>query len=280
MSQQNYSLGHSDGEIRRLELQGGLLAPTTERVLCLAGVKTGMRVLDIGTGAGDVAMIAAKLVGPSGTVLGIDRAPSILEHARNRADAKGLAQIEYQAADLADFHHPELFDAVISRNTIGHNRDRVDFLRRSMAFARPKGIIAVMEVALPEPDLPQIKTGHRWSDPPVSLYDEVMDFCMAAFVLAGGRPATGSHLVRLFHEAQLSEPILIRDEPTCGPNSPMPEIACLMLGSLMAILEKHGLTTEAAIKPHTLLGRMQTAVAEAHSQLRQANIVGAWTTLT
>jgi hypothetical protein len=59
----------------------------------------------------------------------------------------------------------------------------------------------------------------------------------------------------------------------------MPEIACLMLASLMPILEKHGLTTAATIKMDTILERMQKAVAEAHSQLRLANIVGAWTTL-
>jgi SAM-dependent methyltransferase len=279
MSQQNYSLGHSDGELRRLELQGSLLAPTTERILRAAGLKKGVRVLDIGTGVGDVAMIAARLVGPSGRVLGIDSAPIVLDRARQRAKSANLTQIDYEALSLHDFHHAELFDFVISRNTIGHNKDRVDFLRRAGKLVRHKGTIAIMEVALPEPNPPKSPTGYPWSDPSAPLYDEIMDLCMTAFVLAGGRASTGSHLVRLFHEAQLGEPTLIRDDPTCGPTSPMVEVACLMLVSLLPILEMHGVTSAAKIDLDTLQERVQKTVSETHSQLRQANIVGAWTTM-
>jgi len=64
----NYILGHSDAELRRLQAQAAILRPITERLLRSAGIRRGMRVVDLGSGAGDVTMLAAELVGPSGWV--------------------------------------------------------------------------------------------------------------------------------------------------------------------------------------------------------------------
>jgi tRNA A58 N-methylase Trm61 len=63
-----YVLGHSQAEIRRLIKQASIVQATTERLLRSAGIERGMRVLDLGCGAGDVSMLAATLVGVSGSV--------------------------------------------------------------------------------------------------------------------------------------------------------------------------------------------------------------------
>jgi hypothetical protein len=76
MSETTYVLGHSPAEMRRLENQGTMLRPITERLLRNAGIDAGMRVLDLGCGAGDVSMLAAELVGPEGSIVGIDRLQS------------------------------------------------------------------------------------------------------------------------------------------------------------------------------------------------------------
>jgi ubiquinone/menaquinone biosynthesis C-methylase UbiE len=73
MSETTYALGHSSAEIQRLKDQAAMLRPITERLLRSAGIDAGMRVLDLGCGAGDVSMLAAELVGPAGIVVGIDR---------------------------------------------------------------------------------------------------------------------------------------------------------------------------------------------------------------
>ena len=78
----DYILGHSPAEIRRLKLQAGILKPITERLLREAGIAPGMRVLDLGCGAGDVALLAAEMVGPNGAVVGIDRNDDALAAAR------------------------------------------------------------------------------------------------------------------------------------------------------------------------------------------------------
>jgi SAM-dependent methyltransferase len=71
-----YILGHSEREIARLKAQAAELDPITRRFLCEAGIVSGMRVLDVGSGAGDVAFLAAELVGATGEVVGVDLAPA------------------------------------------------------------------------------------------------------------------------------------------------------------------------------------------------------------
>ena len=90
-SQSSYVLGHADVEVQRLLLQGLLYDDYTENALRLAGLRPGMRVLDAGCGPGDVSFIAARLVGPTGTVLGVDAAPEMIELARARAAEQGLS---------------------------------------------------------------------------------------------------------------------------------------------------------------------------------------------
>jgi cyclopropane fatty-acyl-phospholipid synthase-like methyltransferase len=63
---QTYVLGSSEAEARRLMRQSEFLNPSTRQLLVESGLTDGMRVLDIGSGAGDVALLAAELVGRRG----------------------------------------------------------------------------------------------------------------------------------------------------------------------------------------------------------------------
>ena len=86
------------------------------RLIALAHITAGQRVLDVATGAGDPALTAARAVGPSGSVVGVDHAPQMLGMARQRAATAGLSNITFlegnaQALDLP----PQSFDAVLSR---------------------------------------------------------------------------------------------------------------------------------------------------------------------
>jgi ubiquinone/menaquinone biosynthesis C-methylase UbiE len=65
------------------------LVPLGPRLVDACGIGAGMRVLDIGTGAGDVALDAARLVGPGGSVVGVDANPQLIALARERAAAAG-----------------------------------------------------------------------------------------------------------------------------------------------------------------------------------------------
>ena len=80
-----FGLGIGDEELARLEAQGAALVPATRMIFAEAGIRPGMRVLDLGCGAGDVSFVAASLVGPDGSVVGVDSSPDALARARLRA---------------------------------------------------------------------------------------------------------------------------------------------------------------------------------------------------
>ncbi len=80
-----YALGRSEAETERLILQNQIYSPITRQMLVTAGVTRGMTVLDLGSGAGDVALLLADLVGPSGRVVGVDSHAEILETARGES---------------------------------------------------------------------------------------------------------------------------------------------------------------------------------------------------
>ena len=75
-SDADYILGHDDVERRRLDTQALFMEPLTRRELLAAGPRPGMRVLDVGAGFGDVTLLAASLVGSTGSVVGIEREDS------------------------------------------------------------------------------------------------------------------------------------------------------------------------------------------------------------
>ena len=83
-STSQYVLGSTDAEQERLIRQAARLDPYTERLFRDAGMGPSQRILDIGSGVGDVAMLAARLVGPSGAVVGVERDMRSIARARAR----------------------------------------------------------------------------------------------------------------------------------------------------------------------------------------------------
>jgi predicted RNA methylase len=94
-AESGYQLGSDAAELERLDLQGRVLAPATRTILQMAGVRRDMRVLDLGSGAGDVAFVAAELAGPAGEVVGIDQSPDSVAKATARAAERGLPNVRF-----------------------------------------------------------------------------------------------------------------------------------------------------------------------------------------
>jgi SAM-dependent methyltransferase len=118
-SDSGYQIGTGIGEeeLDRLEAQGAAIAPATRMIFAEAGIRPGMRVLDLGCGAGDVTFVAADLVGPDGSVVGVDRSPDALARARLRAGQRGLAQVQFVEGDIHDPAPGGPFDAIVERGS-------------------------------------------------------------------------------------------------------------------------------------------------------------------
>src|SRR4030081_943729 len=111
----SYVLGHSSRELDRLSAQARMIDPITRRFFTEAGIGEGMHVLDVGSGAGDVAFLAAELIGDSGEVVGVDRSPTALDVARARAAERSLRNVSFVEGDPARIGFERLFDAAIGR---------------------------------------------------------------------------------------------------------------------------------------------------------------------
>jgi len=198
-----YVLGHADVEVQRLLLQGRLYDDYTEHALRLAGLGPGMRVLDIGCGPGDVSFVAARLVGPSGTVLGVDAAPAMIELARARAVEKGFSTVHFMQSTIDAIALDEPVDAVIGRLILMHLPDPAATLRQLSNWVRPGGVIAFAENDI---------TDTR-SIPDMPLFGQVTAGIVRAFEAMGLSPRFGTTLHAVFQDAGLGAPQLTLGTP-------------------------------------------------------------------
>ena len=140
-----YALGSTDAEHERLMRQAARLAPSTERFFRDAGIGVGQRVLDIGSGVGDVAMLAARLVGPSGEVMGIERDMRSIARARARVAEAGLRNVSFMQSDVNQISGDKPFDAAVGRLILMYLPDPVAVLRSLYKLLCPGGILAFQE---------------------------------------------------------------------------------------------------------------------------------------
>jgi SAM-dependent methyltransferase len=163
-----YVLGRSEHETARLQRQAQLYGPLTRRLFVEAGLGSGMRVLDLGSGAGDVAMLVADLVGPGGQVVGVDMDAEILEVARRRVRAAGWTNVTFFVGDLRTALLEDVFDAVVGRFVLPFVTDRVEVLRSCVARVRPGGLVVFQEHDVAsyyraEPSVPIVEQWRAWA---------------------------------------------------------------------------------------------------------------------
>jgi ubiquinone/menaquinone biosynthesis C-methylase UbiE len=145
MEDTDYALGRSDDEYRRLMAQAVVLRPLTERMLRASGVSRGMDVLDVGCGVGDVSFLVSELVGPEGSVVGIDIDGDVLAVAERRRVSSAISNVAFERGDLRSVAPGPRFDAAVGRLVLMYMRDPTDALRAIAERVRPGGVVAFCE---------------------------------------------------------------------------------------------------------------------------------------
>ena len=140
-----YALGRSPQEYARLARQAEIFRPMTRRLFEEAGISTGMRVLDLGSGAGDVCMLVAEMVGQSGAVIGLDVDAEACAHARERLGKARLGNIEFVTSDFASYQPSAPVDAVVGRLVLMYQKDPAAALASVVRHLRPGGAVAFIE---------------------------------------------------------------------------------------------------------------------------------------
>jgi SAM-dependent methyltransferase len=135
--------------------------PLSDRMVALAGIGPGSRVLDIATGLGEPAVTAARQAAPDGHVLGVDLSPDMLAFARARAAEQELSNLEFREMDANALDLPAAaYDAVLSRWGLMFVPDLAGALPRIHACLAPGGRF-VASVWGPPETAPAVGLGDR-----------------------------------------------------------------------------------------------------------------------
>jgi ubiquinone/menaquinone biosynthesis C-methylase UbiE len=270
MSSNDYVPGYSEQEARRLTVQASVIDHLTEGVLRQAGLTAGMEVLDVGSGVGDVAMLAARLVRPNGTVLGLERSAQSVAIARHRAAAAGIFNVDFVVGEIDSFVPDRQFDALTLRLVLLFLPDPAVALCRVAGFVRPGGVVAVQEVDQP-----------TWSTVPRNdLFDKVIGWLVGTMTRSGVEPEMGCRLAEVFRRAGLPAPFMNAAQIAgCQPESPLYQFLADMIRTLLPHIVRLGLATEQEIAIGTLSERLRQEVAAHHLTVFSSRMIGAWARL-
>jgi ubiquinone/menaquinone biosynthesis C-methylase UbiE len=266
-----YAMGHSEAEERRLQRQAVLLEPHTRHLFEAAGIGAGMKVLDLGSGAGDTAMLAAELVGPTGSVVGVDLNPAILTTARSRAQAAGHTNVTFLAGEAGEVPLDDDFDALVGRLILCHLPEPAATLRAVVPHLRSGGVVAFHDLDL---------TTDGMATPPSPLNQQIHSWVKAALAYGGVEIAAGTKMHQIFLDAGLEAPVL-QVYAQIGGSRPFIEAFTAYAGdtvrTLLPLLVKGGIATEEEVGIETLAARYRAELLRQGSVVRSFLFMGGWT---
>ena len=229
-----------------------------------------MRVLDLGCGAGDVSLIAAAMVGPRGSVVGVDRDGKIIETAQERVRKARLEHVSFLKADIDSLEPDRVFDAVVGRLILMYLSEPARTIRRLVGHVRSGGVIAFQEA--------------DWTNPPLALprsrqAEQIYAWMVECFKTAGVETQMGLKLATVFRLAGLPEPQLRLEAPVgSGANWEGFAYAANSIRSLLPALISFNIATAEEVDIDNLAARLRDEVISQNGVLSLSPFISAWAT--
>jgi ubiquinone/menaquinone biosynthesis C-methylase UbiE len=261
-----YALGSTDAEHERLIRQAKRIAPITERFFREAGIGSGQRVLDLGSGVGDVAMLVAGLVGPTGSVEGVERDPLSLTRARARVAEVGLHNVTFTQCDVTNIAANGPFHAAVVRFILEFLPDPTAVLRSLAHLVRPGGILAFLASSW----APMFAISAH-----LPLWSSTASVIREILCRSGVNLELGPAFYRSFRSAGLPAPTMQMEVPLGND----PEFILWIydfLSSLRPQAERLRLFMDSVGDFATLPARLQAEVAASSGVASRMAVVGAW----
>jgi len=265
----SYVLGATGREHERLIRQARIFNPFTERLFRSAGISPGRRVLDIGSGVGDVAMLVAELVGPTGEVVGVERDANTLVAARSRVAAAKLRNVSFVETDVghvASELNGKPFDAVVGRLILFFVPDPGAVLRSLAKLVRPGGIIAIQECYWAP--LLQLTA-------PLPLWTKCTSLIHQVFERSGANMHMERLLYQAFLDAELPIPKMMIEIPV-GNSPDIRRWVYDLFCTLYPEMEKHNLPTNEVGDMESLLSRLEAELDRTRTFAACVGLIGAW----
>ncbi|MDE0467319.1 MAG: methyltransferase domain-containing protein [Candidatus Poribacteria bacterium] len=252
-SDATYTLGRTSHETTRLIEQSRIYGESTQRLCKRAGIREGMRVLEIGSGAGDVALMLAELVGQEGRVVGVDVNPVILETARQRATEAGIRNVEFIAGDARTLAFADKFDAIVGRFVLMYMADPGEAFAKLITYLNPGGIVAFQE--------PEYTLYPALLHPDTPLMNQLIEWILDVFEHSGAHLDMGIGLYRAFVDVGLPPPTMHLESPIGAAETWAGyRYMATIFQSLLPLLGKYGLATAEQVDVGTLAARLRQEV--------------------
>jgi ubiquinone/menaquinone biosynthesis C-methylase UbiE len=262
----DYALGYTNSEHDRLIRQAARIAPYTERLFRESGIGAGQRVLDLGSGVGDVSMLLARIVGPSGEVVGIERDASSIARAKARVAEAGFRNVNFTQADVHQIDSDKLFDASVGRFILMFLPDPASVLRSLTRLVRPGGVLAFQE--------PTWNALLAFGARPL-LWSKLLSSIHETFLRSGVNPEMGLALYRIFQEIGFPAPAMHMETPL-GSDAKFVDLICDLLASVRPLAHQHNVPLEGLGDLDTLSDRIHAELAAANTVVSFVPLVGAW----